>query len=186
MAKLCQSVKILGMTYEPKPAKNGKNCDLMVQTDQIDYLLEIKHFSPENKSRDLDADYFPNHISVDMDERSYYDDFSIRSHLIDLAHEVEIKFKNYDSNARTVMVVPTGFYLDWLRLYGFVYVYRYDCASSFDYLGPMTLDTLRKKGIVYNGLIDEFWSCHEGLEGIDEVSLVDASRCVKQPIAIDI
>ena len=50
----------------------------------------------------------------------------------------------------------------------------------------MTLHALRDKGIKFRGSIDEFWSCHESIEGIDEVALVDASRPIKQPIAIKI
>lgn len=182
---LCHHKSVNRLVYEPTPIdSHGKNCDLRVCSEVGDYFIEVKSFSPERSSRPLDSAYFPKHATVDLDEATYYDDFSIRRHLIELAVDVEQKFANYEREGRTVLAVPTGFYLDWLRYFGFVHIYKFGRPSVFDYLGEMSTHFIYDRSIRYENCIDEFWSFHYTSDGIGEVSLVEASRCKRQPIRL--
>jgi hypothetical protein len=182
---LRQYHSIYKLVYEPDPINSdGKNCDLKVCSKVGEYLIEFKSFNPDRSSRPLNSDFFPKHATVDLDESIYYDDFTIRSRLIDMAVDVEKKFANHEETDRTVLAVQTGFYLDWLRYFGFVHIYQLGLASDFDYLGEMSMHYINNKSIRYRGLINEFWSFHHTDKGITEVSLVEATRCEHQPIQL--
>ncbi len=173
------------LVYEPTPIKHSaKNCDLQVCSEIGNYLIELKSFWPERSSRSLDTAYFPNHIDVDLDGPTYSDDFKIRRNLIEKAVKIEQKFANYNKGSKTVLGVPTGFYLDWARYFGFVHIYKFGFASKPDYLGEMSMHYINEYSICYEGLIDEFWSFHYTDNGIDDVSMVDAARRKRQPVRL--
>ncbi len=99
--------------------------------------------------------------------------------------DVEQKFANYNiREERTVLAVQTGFYLNWLQYFGLVHIYKFGCTSVFDYLGEMSVYFINEQSIHYDNRIDEFWSFHDTRDGIGEVSLVEASRCERQPIRL--
>ena len=184
---LCRYESIHRLVYEPTPIKHGaKNCDLQVCSKVGNYLIELKSFWPERSFRPLDTAYFPNHINVDIDGPTYSDDFKIRRNLIKKAVKIEHKFVNYNKESQTVLGVPTGFYLDWALYFGFTHIYKFGHASNFDYLGKMSMHYINECSICYEGLIDEFWSFHYTENGIDDMSIVDAGRCERQPVRLSL
>ena len=104
--------------------------------------------------------------------------------MIDWAVDVEEKFSGYDEDTRTVLAVPTGFYLDWLRYFGFVHLYKFGTASFFDYRGIRSLRYIEERSIRYEGRIDEFWGFQRAEDGAWEASLVDPSCLERQPIPL--
>lgn len=171
--------------YEPPPInKHGKNCDLKVCSSYGDCLIEIKTFWPERRPRTVDSNYFPKNFTVDLDPESYHDDFAIRSQLIQQTLETERKFSNYESNYKTVLVAPTGYYLSWLDYSNFVYIYQTRRSSLYDYLGKLTIHHLNSEQISFNNNINEFWHCRYSNNKIESISLVESGHPENHPIQL--
>ena len=171
--------------YEPPPInKHGKNCDLQIDSSHGNYLIEIKSFWPQSRPRTVDSNHIPENFSVDLDSESYHDDFTIRSQLIQQTLETERKFLNYESNYKTVLVAPTGYYLYWLDYSNFVYIYQTRRSSPYDHLGKLTVHHLNSEQIHFKNNINEFWHCRYSNNEIKSISLVEGGHPENHPIQL--
>lgn len=142
------------ITYEPPGIRRkGKSCDLLVRTDK-QYLIELKAFHPEHKSKSIPTEHITEHTEVIMDGHSYHYYQSVRGHLIEETYETEEKIENYEGEFTTVMGLLLGFYLHKEDLRDFVTIYRTGKYRFDDPLGKMTIHNLERE---YKGKINEFW-----------------------------
>jgi len=158
--KIMRYLKMLSddaeFVYEPPGIDpNGRNCDLSVIRGERRFLIEIKSFHPEPKSREIPRKYVAQNNILCMDERTYHNYRATRGHLMDVTKQTEEKFANYHPGSKTALAVPDGFYLHREDLRDFVFLYRRGRPRDDDPLGPMTVHNLRRG---FRGSVDEFWA----------------------------
>ena len=142
--------------YEPKgTVLKGKNCDLDIRYQNRRYLVEIKCFHPDQKSKSVPKKHISKGNIVLMDNDIYHSYQATRGHLLDITYQSEEKFKNYNGNFISVLAVPDGFYLDIEDFRDFVYIYRKNEPRADDPLGKMTMHEMSSS---FEGIINQFWA----------------------------
>lgn len=170
------------LTYEPRGTDpTGRTCDIRAQRDGRTYLIEIKSFHPERRTREVPRQHIEPNNNVVMDGESYHSYQATRGHLIDVTYETEEKLRNYPRADVSVLAVPTGFHLHEEDVRDFVYIYRNGAPRPDDPLGPMTMHNLRDP---FAGTITEFWTFPFPQEGFGFLG-EDAPRVVGPRMHMD-
>ena len=86
------------------------------------YLVEIKCFHPDQKSKSVPKLHISENNVALMDNKTYHSCQATRRHLLDITYHSEEKFKNYSDNFISVLSAPDCFHLDIEDLRDFVYI----------------------------------------------------------------
>ncbi len=111
------------ITYEPKGVdESGKDCDFEVIYNDKRYLVEIKSFHPEWRSKKIPTEHIADNNVVSMNGECYHSYQATRGHLVDVTYHTEEKLENYEGQFISVLGVPDGFHLDIEDLRDFVFI----------------------------------------------------------------
>lgn len=144
------------ITYEPKGIDpNGKDCDLLAETKNCKYLIELKCTHPEMRDGKIPREHITNNNKLFMSGGYYHLFQSVRGHLMDVTKHTEEKIDNYGKGYKTVLATINGFHLNIEDLRDFVFIYRLNAHRPDDPLGRMTMHNLKEP---YKRTIDEFWA----------------------------
>ncbi len=162
---LLDTKKNAKITYEPRGiVPKGKNCDLLVETDNYKYLIELKCTHPDMRGSKIPYEYITKNNKLSMGDEDYHQFQSARGHLMDVTHATEEKIDNYGEGYKTVLATIVGFHLNIEELRDFVFFYKQNAHRSDDPLGDMTMHNLKKP---YKRTINEFWAlpfCQDGFD----------------------
>lgn len=144
------------ITYEPRGIDpKGKNCDLLAETANYKYLIELKCTHPEMQDAKIPHQHITKNNNLYMSGAYYHLYQSARNHLMDFTRHTEQKIDNYDAGYKTVLAIAKGFHLNIEDLRDFVFIYRLNAHRPDDPLGDMTMYELNEP---YKRTIDEFWA----------------------------
>jgi len=89
-------------------------------------LMNSSGFHPEARQKAIPQSHISPNNELIMDPISYHQYQAVRGRLIDVAHEAETKFQNYDPGYVRILGVLLNFYLPGDDLEDFVALYRAD------------------------------------------------------------